>query len=385
MSMFRKPAHWLLVGSTILFTACGGGGGGDTPAGTQPTATIVEVGQLLFEDTSLSANGNQSCATCHDSTHGFTDPSVTVTNPVSEGSISNAFGNRNAPTAAYAKFTPPFSLNCSDANFTNVPCGGQFLDGRRDTLADQARDPFLNPVEMANADEADVVRKVQSAPYADKFKAVFGETVFNNTSTAYDRIVAAIAAYEMSDEFSTFDSKFDCYQLGKYRFSSLEQQGFDLFVGQAKCSLCHTIPTSGPVLFTNHMYFNIGVPRNPAPVYASAAPDRGLGGINALNDPLYDGMFKTPTLRNVALTAPYMHNGTFSTLEDVVRFYLFSDTKDAGYDVDPTRNGDQEPEIVNNISGEVQNLSFLNTQDNINALVAFMETLTDGSGKGICF
>ncbi len=383
--MFRNVTRNLLLSSTLLITACGGGGSSTTGGGTTTAATIEEVGQLLFEDVRLSNQGNQSCATCHDSTHGFADPSVSVTAPVSEGSIAGRFGDRNAPTAAYAKFTPAFSQNCSDTNFNNVPCGGQFLDGRRDSLADQARDPFLNPVEMANANEAEVVQKVQNGPYADKFKAVFGSTVFNNTATAYDKIVEAIAAYERTTEFSPFDSKFDCYRLdpARYPLSTIEQEGLDLFTNQANCSVCHTIPATGPVLFTNHMYFNIGVPKNPDHPLGTGFVDHGL--MNHTGDSAHDGLFKTPTLRNVELTAPYMHNGVFATLEDVVAFYLV-DLKLGEPDVDPTRAGNQPPEVDANISPEVEGRGFVALDpDNITRLVAFMKTLTDGSGKGICF
>ncbi len=386
--MLRKTS-WLLLVSTLSLSACGGGGGdastgGGTTTGT--TVTIEGVGQRLFEDTNLSANGNQACATCHDSTHGFTDPTVTVDSPVSEGSIPGEFGDRNAPTAAYAKFTPAFRPACSDANFTDVPCGGQFLDGRRDTLAAQAGDPFLNPVEMANTDKADVVNKVRNATYADEFRQVFGDNIFNDTNLAYQKITEAIAAYESTNEFAPFDSKFDCYLQDptSYPLNTLEQQGFDLFTGQANCSKCHTIPTNGdPVLFTNHMYFNIGVPQNPNHPMGTGFVDHGL--MNHTSDSAHDGLFKTPTLRNVALTAPYMHNGTFATLEDVVKFYLL-DLKAGEPDVDPSRPGDQPPEVDNNISPEVEGRGFL-AQDpaNITALVAFMQTLTDGSGKGICF
>jgi len=231
------------------------------------------------------------------------------------------------------------------------------------------------------------VQKVQNGPYADKFKEVFGSTVFNNTATAYDKIVEAIAAYESTTEFAPFDSKFDCYRLDpvRYPLSTDEQAGLDLFTNEANCSVCHTIPATGRVLFTNHMYFNIGVPQNPDNP-AGTAPgfvDRGLGA--RTGNSAHDGLFKTPTLRNVELTAPYMHNGVFATLEDVVAFYLL-DLKAGEPDVDPTRPGDQPPEVDANISPEVEGRGFVALDpNNVTRLVAFMKTLTDGSGKGICF
>jgi len=410
--MFRNVTRYLFMSTALLITACGGGGG-DTPAGGggNATATIEEVGQLLFEDTSLSANGNQACATCHDSTHGFADPNASITAPVSEGSIGGRFGNRNAPTAAYARFTPAFRKDCTDVNITTpTPCGGQFLDGRRDSLENQARDPFLNDVEMANNSEADVVAKVQNAPYADKFRAVFGADVFNNVNTAYDRIVEAIAAYERTAEFAPFDSKFDCFLQDPAAYplddspTNNEKLGFELFIGEARCSICHSVPThdadpnndAEPVLFTNFMYFNIGVPRNLANPQGASFTDLGLGTPNTPRDTpltsqerdLHRGKFKTPTLRNIALTAPYMHNGVFRDLQQVVEFYFIETKSDDFYDLDPNQPGDQFAEVNNAISPEVE---FLETNlpagvtraTAVSALVAFMNTLTDGTGS--CF
>jgi len=197
----------------ILASACGGGDS-ESPRGnnTGPDATAaeVEVGKLIFEDTRLSVNNNQACATCHAETAGFADPDVTAANPVSEGSIAGEFGERNAPTAAYARFSPAFAL-ITDPDRGSIYAGGQFIDGRRNSLEEQAKDPFLNPVEMANADKQSVVVKVQNGPYADKFMAVYGSNVFSNTDTAYDRIAQAIAAFERSAEMNPFNSKFDCY------------------------------------------------------------------------------------------------------------------------------------------------------------------------------
>jgi len=148
---------WVSLSVVVIFlSACGGGGSGASSGGV--TATEVEVGKLIFEDTRLSANMNQSCASCHAASAGFADPDVTKASPVSEGSITGEFGNRNAPTSAYSMFSPSFGQ-------TNDPVrgliyeGGQFLDGRRDTLEEQAKDPFTNPVEMANPAPQAVVNK----------------------------------------------------------------------------------------------------------------------------------------------------------------------------------------------------------------------------------
>lgn len=263
----------------------------------------------------------------------------------------------------------------TDSAGNPVFVGGQFLDGRRNTLEAQAKDPFLNMDEMANANEQAVVDKVATAPYADKFKRIFGSDVFNNTDKAFNNIAHAIAAFERSAEMNKFNSKFDCYLQDntKYPLSADEQAGLDLFDGAAKCSTCHTIEPdaeSGKVLLTNFQYFNIGVPKNPD--NPNTATDKGLG--ERLNDVNEDGKFKTPTLRNIELTAPYMHNGVFNTLDDVMTFYNIERKVDA----------DPAPEVARNINNEVDEL-FLNEPDDLDAIVAFMKTLTDGTGIGICF
>lgn len=361
----------------LVFTmqACGGGGN-ETPP---PIPTAEELGKLIFEDKRLSANSNQSCADCHDTTAGFADPEVTKTNPVSEGSITGSFGERNAPTSSYASFTPAFRL-INDPVRGQIYAGGQFLDGRRHTLEAQAKDPFLNMVEMANASKQAVVDKVASGPYTDKFKTVYGESIFSNTDLAYNKIAEAIAAFERSQEMNRFNSKFDCYlrNPAQYPLSSQEQAGLDIFDGKGKCTACHSIepdPVAGKVLLTNFQYFNIGVPSNvdnPANIRNANFVDRGLGarlGMSAEN-----GKFKTPTLRNVAKTAPYMHNGVFQTLEEVMLFY----------NIDEKVFSIPAPEVVNNINTDVDFLGLIEPAET-DAVVAFMKTLTDGTGVGLCF
>lgn len=384
-----KLISWISLAVIILILGACGGGDSAAPTGGNPppaTATEEEVGKLIFEDTRLSANANQACASCHSASRGFSDPDVTAASPVSEGSIAGEFGNRNAPTSAYAMFTPSFA-QITDPVRGQIYAGGQFVDGRRNTLEDQAKDPFLNPLEMANADKAEVVNKVENGPYADEFRAVYGDTVFNNVDTAYDRIADAIAAFERSAEMNPFTSKYDCYLQNAtlYPLTAQEQSGLDIFEDPngGKCANCHTTtpdPVSGEVLLTNFQYFNIGAPsnaNNPTP-----GVDLGLGGrlvvegMEPTTAALEDGKFRTPTLRNIALTAPYMHNGVHATLDDVIRHYdLFADDNITA-------------EVDRNIADELGAGTFmglgLQPQDYLD-LIAFMETLTDGTGVGICF
>lgn len=372
----------LAIGSLVTISC--GGGGSSTPStdngntGNSPTA--VSVGRQIFFDTNLSSNANQSCASCHDPEHGFADPDVSVTAPVSEGSVANTFGNRNAPTSAYASFIPNFGLSTTPTVETASKYqGGQFLDGRREDLVAQAKDPFLNPVEMNNTDAAEVVSKVQTADYADEFLEVFGDNAFDDTTTAYDMIASAIAAFEASTEMNPFSSKFDAVMASEDSFTASEQRGFDLFTGtRAKCANCHIVNPAGggPALFTDFKYFNIGTPINPDnPVYLvdSGFVDEGLAANPEIDpaDPASErGKFRTPTLRNIELTAPYMHNGVYATLEEVIRHYDIQVTQEF-----------ITPEIRDNIASELNPGTFtslgLLPEEYID-LENFMKTLTDG-------
>ncbi len=337
------------------------------------------LGKILFFDSNLSSNNNQSCASCHDPATGFADPNVSKTAPVSMGSVTGAFGNRNAPTAAYAFFTPAFTKTqphtTVDGTVSNYQ-GGQFLDGRRDNLMMQAKDPFLNPVEMNNANAAEVVNKVSNSSYASDFIAVFGTGAFDNIDTAYDSIAMAIAAFEASDEVNLFTSKFDDVRNGTATFSASEQRGFKLFTStKAKCANCHTIPDTGTILFTNHRYYNIGTPSNPdnpAVQAYSAYIDTGLAEnisvIDAGDAVSEAGKFRTPTLRNIEKTAPYMHNGVYQTLEQVIRHY---DIMVSQQFITPEVDNEIANELINN-----GNPLGLQTEE-ITDLVAFMKTLTD--------
>jgi len=290
------------------------------------------LGKKIFFDMTLSSNQNQSCASCHDPLSGFADPDVAMSKPVSMGSQNNVFGNRNAPTSAYAFLTPGFTKTTTDTTTdgtTSNYIGGQFIDGRRENLVLQAKDPFLNSLEMNNFDESVVVNKVSAGNYAEEFIALFGEGAFDNVELAYNNIALAIEAFESSSEMNPFSSKFDKVMVGNTVFSESEQRGFDLFKGtKAKCANCHSIASNGPVLFTNHRYYNIGTPsnlNNPAVVADSSFVDKGLSEnsavINAGDAENELGKFRVPTLRNIAETAPYMHNGVYQTLEEVIDHY----------------------------------------------------------------
>ena len=315
----RNPLTVVVIISTLFIAGCGGssGGGSDDTAAAAAASSIVALGKMIFFDEDLSSNGNQSCGSCHDPVAGFADPDATVAAPVSAGSPPATFGNRNAPTAAYASSIPPFVkvLTTTDDGTDSKFRGGQFLDGRSSTLIDQAKAPFLNPAEMNNVAEADVVGKVQNASYAVDFREVFGTNAFNDTDQAYDNIAVAIAAFEKSREMNPFTSKFDAVNAAgsTIDFTPSELRGFNLFKdpNKANCANCHTVnnPARGS-LFTDFNYFNIGTPKNPDnPIYDDEpiVRDDGLGGrsdLTAAERVEEQGKFRTPTLRNIEITAP---------------------------------------------------------------------------------
>jgi len=387
-TLFKTSRFPTVIFLSFSLINCGGGdsdGGGNGGS----SATQITVGKKLFFDENLSSEGNQSCASCHSPAKGFADPRVSKIVPVSEGSGSGDFGNRNAPTAAYASFIPTFTqlTTQTDDNTVSNYQGGQFLDGRAADLVEQAKGPFLNPVEMKNVDKADVVTKVQSAIYANEFKEVFGDNVFDNTETAYDNIATAIAAFERSSELQPFSSKFDAVMEGTASFTASEEDGFELFKGDAKCANCHTVnDPADRSIFSDFNYFNIGTPKNPDnPVYDNdiAFIDGGLGDradfAGTADETQQKGKFRTPTLRNIACTGPYMHNGVYATLREIITHY---DLTVANHIAAPFP-ALFEPEVDLNIAEELK-VGLGLDPDDYDDLESFLNTLSDGYPSSIC-
>lgn len=355
----------LLLG--VIFFSCSDE---DTDVNTLTPAEIAvekeKLGELMFFDASLSTPEGQSCATCHSPETGFSDMYSRVT---SEGAVQGLFGSRNSPTVLYALYIPQLEKE-EDGTYV----GGQFWDGRSNTLMMQAQGPFINPLEMGNADGAQVVAKMKKTAYYDRFVRVYGE---NNTAKQdFDNMAEAIAAYESTSVFRAFNSKYDEYVSGKANLTAEEQQGMELFQGKALCANCHIMtddPIAGKPVFTDYTYDNLGIPKNlnnryytiPASYNPDGADfvDLGLGGF--LNDPSNYGKFKVPTLRGIAKTAPYGHNGYFATLKDIVHFYNARDVENY-----------PAPEYAATVNKEeLGNLGL--TAEEEDAIVAFLQTLTD--------
>ncbi len=342
--------------------------------------TLEELGERLFFDTNLSANRTQSCASCHDPENAFADPRGMA----SPGDDGVSLGDRNAPTAMYAALIPEFH-NDEDGQWF----GGQFHDGRAATLADQAGGPPLNPIEMGMPDEASVVARLKDDPaYVHVFPALFGPGILDDTDGAYAAMTKAIAAFESIKQFSPFTSKYDRFLRGEVQLSDEEELGRLLFFSEqfTNCNQCHQVGESlidRRETFTDYSYHNIGVPENlrlrEMNGVAIGTNDDGLALNPSAKGAMSErGKFRTPTLRNIAVTGPYMHNGVFADLRTVVLFYNQYNTLSPERRINPETGAPfRMPEIAGTLSVEELTHGPALDDQRIDALVAFMKTLTD--------
>jgi cytochrome c peroxidase len=343
----------LALALAALLAACGGGDGRSAPptsSGATLSATAL-LGQKIFADKALSASGQQSCASCHVGSSAFAEDASASGpdhgSPVPLGGLNmNLGGFRNTPSLMYTSLTPAFFFDSGGG-----PNGGFFRDGRAATLADQAVMPFTSSFEMANADAAEVVGRLKTRPYLADFVALYGQAVLDDPATALARMGQAVAAFESeAPSFNPFSSKFDAFQRGQAQLTAQELRGMGLFNNATKgnCSACHPSTSADgatPPMFTDFSYDNLGIPRNPL-IAANNAGAPGYVPVNSTDgvQTYYDlgvcgpfreqtlnlaascGQFKVPTLRNIAVTAPYFHNGRFTTLKDAIGFYVRRDT-----------------------------------------------------------
>lgn len=293
------------------------------PADNPPTIETIALGRILFYEKKLSADNTVSCASCHDPKFGFADP-----RPLSLG-VGGKRGNRNAPPVLNAVYHPV-----------------QFWDGRAPTLEEQAAGPIGNPMEMNHSLE-DCIRKLNSDT---RYVALFNKA-FGAGGVTMDRLKKAIASFERT--LICGDSPFDRYQFGgdEKALSAAAKRGLAIFrdKNRGNCAVCHSIGEKD-ALFTDGKFHNIGEGISPEGEILD------LGRFEQTKVDADKGAFRTPTLRNIAKTAPYMHDGRIRSLKEVVDFYV--------------GGGSSNP----NLDKEIKELK-LNGRER-DDLVEFMESLT---------
>jgi cytochrome c peroxidase len=394
-----------------------------------PLSAMAQLGQKIFYDASLSSSGAQSCASCHSPDHHYGPPND---GPVMPGGKNlSRQGARAVPSLTYLERQPNFSIGPDKGDDDNapglaqmaalgqqaartrksaaqsgaaaqniVPQGGLFWDGRADTLQDQALFPLLDPREMDGGSIEIVAAKLQHAPYAEYFPSLFGASIFAKPRLLVSEAMFAVARYQLEEPgFHPYTSKFDVWLEGKARLSESELRGLSLFndPDKANCAGCHpSSPTRDglPPLFTDHEYEALGAPRN-ADLSDNRDPghfDLGVCGpqrTDLAGQTQYCGMFKTPSLRNVATRHAFFHNGVFRNLEQVLDFYNFRDTSPEkvfprAADGTVQKYDDLPPKYHGNV--DVSDAPFdrhpgetpaMTAQDEAD-IVAFLKTLTDG-------
>ncbi|WP_098494800.1 cytochrome-c peroxidase [Collimonas sp. PA-H2] len=374
----------------------------------EPAATLsaaAQLGKQLFFDASLSTSGKMSCATCHSPDHAYGPPNGPPNGLAVQlgGADMRRQGTRAVPSLRYLGFTPKFTRHYyvpgPDDTEDEGPTGGFTHDGAVDTLHEQALIPLLNVNEMANPDPAAVVARLQQASYVAQFRQIYGADIFDHPAAALEKATLALEAFQTEDpSFHPYTSKFDAAMAGNADFTPAELRGYGLFNNPNKgnCAKCHVDtpgPGGRPAQFTDFGFQALGVPRNPEiaanrdPHYADlgiCGPDRK----DMMKEAEFCGMFKSPTLRNVATRGAFFHNGRFHTLEDMLHFYAERDT-DPGkwypkvkgkidkYDDLPPRyrgNIDSLDAPLNRKAGQAPALDDAEIGD----LIAFLKTLNDG-------
>jgi cytochrome c peroxidase len=302
---------------------------------------LAALGRALFFDARLSASGRQACASCHDPGHAF-GPANARAVELGGGDLRQP-GLRAVPSIKYLQVVPAFtehffaSEDDADPSVDNGPTGGLTWDGRVDRGHSQARIPLLSPFEMANASPDAVALRVLDAGYGQDLRAIFGDTILEDRSAVFEAIVKAFEVYEQDwRTFYPYSSKYDAYLAGFATLTPAEQRGLELFNDPEKgnCAGCHISERGNdgtPPQFTDYGLIALGLPRNPE-IPANADPtyfDLGLCGplrtdFQGRED--YCGLFRTPTLRNVATRKTFFHNGVFHDLRRAVAFYATRDS-----------------------------------------------------------
>jgi cytochrome c peroxidase len=399
-------------------------------AAAAPLSAMAQLGKQVFFDRTLSSSGRLSCAACHSPQRAYGPPNDL---PVMYGGPTlKRQGVRAVPSLMYLERSPGFTVgpdmgegpdgtatpsppptltrgqktaqNPSQSSTNLVPQGGLFWDGRADTLQEQALSPLLNPLEMDGGTVARIAAKLRRAPYAPQLAQLFGSGVFDNPRVAVSEALFAVGRYQIENvDFHPYSSKYDFWLEGKARFTPAEARGYQIFNDPklANCAGCHVDQPSAdglPPLFTDHQYEALGVPRN-GQLAVNRNPsyyDLGICGpirTDMKKQTQYCGMFLTPTLRNVATRHAFFHNGVYHSLQQVLDFYDFRDTKpqrvyrrDRNGNVDkfddlPLRfrtNADTIDPPFDRTLGAAPPMTHREEED----VIAFLRTLTDGYRPG---
>lgn len=348
MSAVRASGAWQMF--LIAVAAIGNCGAahaeGATPARfyaqsfpTKPSAKEMSaIGRLLFFDPALSASGHTACASCHDPKHAYAAPNDLAVQRA--GLDGQRPGVRAVPSLKYAQSIPPFTAHFiddeGDDSIDQGPAGGRTWDGRAQSAHAQAELPLFSEFEMANADSDAVVAKIEHGGNAAQFRRVFGERIFDDRARAFKAVRLALETFQQEpQEFYPYSSKYDAYLRGSASLSPHERRGLAVFNDpkRGNCARCHPSALRAGKFpqFTDFGYAAIGVPRNAAiPANENARYfDLGVCGpwrTDLKDHPEYCGLFRTPTLRNVATRSVFFHNGAVRGLANAVRFYASRDS-----------------------------------------------------------
>jgi len=395
---FRRRAAAL---GALVVALLAGAGLRDAHAESSNDAAVAALGKQLFFDRSLSASGRIACATCHSPANAYGPPNARA---VQLGGVrGDRSGLRAVPSLRYTLNRTPIwfherSVSVVEQLVENEPpAGGLAADGRFDRLRDQARFPLLDANEMANADAGAVAAKLRAAPYAGTLRLLFGPGVFADANALFAQALYAIERFELTDaSFHPFTSKYDAYLDGAATLSVQELRGKKLFDDPQRggCEICHldAMGANGAhPIFTDFQFEALGVPRNPE-LPADRDPryyDMGLCGPQRTDKSTvaaYCGLFKTPTLRNVATRRVFFHNGRFHTLRDALRFYVQRDTDPQKW-YPREKFDDLPPKYRVNVDRTDPPLTYKRGDTpvwndvDIDAVIAFLKTLNDGYTK----
>jgi cytochrome c peroxidase len=410
MSGGPVPRWVVTFAAAAMLFGCGGGDGGgggsltppppSTPA--VPLSAAAQVGAKMFFDQSLSGSGKMSCASCHSPDHAYGPPNDLAVQL--GGPNLTVPGTRAVPSLRYKEFTRPYSdlAQNPDGASPPGPGGGFTWDGRAQSLAEQASIPLLAANEMANASAADVVSKLEAGPYADLFRQAFGAQAFDDPAQAFANAGLALQRYQLENpDFHPYTSKFDLYRTNKGNYMTAQEvRGLQLFNDAEKgnCIACHLSGNAngGSMSpFTDYSFEAVAPPRNPRIPANAAASTYDLGLCQATSTghspsatPQYCGMFKTPTLRNVATRSVFFHNGVFTSLREVVEFY---NKRDTNPELFYPNAADGSVAIYNDLPAiyranidptlpivRTRGAPPAMTEQDVDDLVAFLGTLTDG-------